>query len=59
MNAPIEADAALKKRLESLAALGRFAAPAEIGQAIVWLLSDEASFVSGATLVVDGGIVMV
>ena len=59
MNAPIEADPALKKRLESLAALGRFAAPVEIGQAIVWLLSDEASFVSGATLVVDGGIVMV
>jgi NAD(P)-dependent dehydrogenase (short-subunit alcohol dehydrogenase family) len=58
MNAPIEADPALKKRLESLAALGRFSAPAEIGQAIFWLLSDEASFVSGATLVVDGGIVM-
>lgn len=58
MNAPIEADPALKRRLESLTPLGRFAAPVEIGQAIVWLLSDQASFVNGATLVVDGGIVM-
>jgi NAD(P)-dependent dehydrogenase (short-subunit alcohol dehydrogenase family) len=58
MNAPIEADPPLKRRLESLTPLGRFAAPVEIGQAIVWLLSDQASFVNGATLVVDGGIVM-
>jgi NAD(P)-dependent dehydrogenase (short-subunit alcohol dehydrogenase family) len=58
MNAPIEADSVLKRRLETLVALGRFAAPAEIGQAILWLLSDEASYVNGATLVVDGGLVM-
>lgn len=35
--------------------LGRFGAPIEIAEAVTWLLSDHASFVTGATLAVDGG----
>ena len=35
--------------------LGRFAMPMELAQAIVFLCSDRASFINGATLVVDGG----
>jgi 3-oxoacyl-[acyl-carrier protein] reductase len=35
--------------------LGRRGQPEEIGEAAVFLASDEASFVHGATLVVDGG----
>jgi len=38
--------------------LKRMAKPAEIAEAIVWLLSPQASFVSGANLVADGGILL-
>lgn len=35
--------------------IGRFAQPAEIAAACVWLLSDKASFVTGTAMPVDGG----
>lgn len=35
--------------------LGRMAEPEEVAQGIAWLLSDEASFVTGTELFVDGG----
>lgn len=35
--------------------LGRAATPDEIAKAIVWLAMDEASFITGTTLLVDGG----
>jgi NAD(P)-dependent dehydrogenase (short-subunit alcohol dehydrogenase family) len=36
--------------------LGRVAQPIEVAQAIAFLLSDEASFITGTTLAVDGGL---
>src|SRR5262249_24586 len=36
--------------------LARWAAPEEIAWPIIWLASDEASFITGATLMVDGGL---
>ena len=49
-----------QKVLDSLAAhtpLGRMGAPEEVAEAYVWLASDAASFVNGAVLSVDGGVV--
>lgn len=42
-------------RLGPAAPLGRSGQPEEVAAAIVWLLSDEASYTTGATLKVSGG----
>lgn len=41
--------------LIALHPLGRFGTPEEVAQAVVWLCSDKASFVTGYSLAVDGG----
>ena len=37
--------------------VGRLAQPAEIGEAVVWLCSEAASFVTGLPMAVDGGMI--
>jgi 3-oxoacyl-[acyl-carrier protein] reductase len=37
---------------------GRFASPAEVAKVIVWLAGDDASYISGAVIPVDGGLGM-
>lgn len=44
-----------EERMLSLIALGRFADEDEIAAAAAWLVSDEASYCTGAVLTVDGG----
>ncbi|HSX01265.1 MAG TPA: SDR family oxidoreductase [Candidatus Saccharimonas sp.] len=42
--------------VEAVTPLGRKGSPEEVAQAVEFLLSDQASFISGHTLVVDGGL---
>jgi NAD(P)-dependent dehydrogenase (short-subunit alcohol dehydrogenase family) len=41
-----------------MTSLGRLGTAAEIAELIVWLLSPAASYVHGATMVADAGMVM-
>jgi NAD(P)-dependent dehydrogenase (short-subunit alcohol dehydrogenase family) len=38
--------------------LGRFGRPEEIASAAAFLASDDASFITGSTMVVDGGVLV-
>lgn len=57
-----DAEGVVNKELESAvlrAPMGRVGEPEEIADAVVWLCSGESSFVTGASIVVDGGYVVV
>lgn len=45
-----------RERLESSVPVGRVAKPSEIAGAICYLASEEAGFITGSTLVIDGGL---
>jgi len=46
---------AIRKYVQSCHPIGRFGKPAEIAEAVVWMCSDRASFMTGQSLVLDGG----
>lgn len=46
---------AVHKSVVGLHPIGRFGRPAEIAEAVVWMCSDRASFMTGQSLVLDGG----
>jgi NAD(P)-dependent dehydrogenase (short-subunit alcohol dehydrogenase family) len=52
----LEREPQREKKLRSAHPIGRFAEPAEIANAGLWLCSDQSSFVTGHQLAVDGGL---
>ncbi len=49
-------DEAVRDEVEASVPLGRWADPGEVGTAVAYLASDAASFVTGTTVTVDGGL---
>jgi NAD(P)-dependent dehydrogenase (short-subunit alcohol dehydrogenase family) len=54
-----ETGAQRKKLIESVTPLGRFGTPDEVAKAVVFLASDDSSYVTGIELFVDGGFAQV
>jgi NAD(P)-dependent dehydrogenase (short-subunit alcohol dehydrogenase family) len=54
-NAGLLKDDALHQAIANMHAMKRMGNPEEVADALVWLSSDEATFVTGHSLVVDGG----
>jgi len=48
----------VRDRLIQAIPMARLGKPSEIGSAVLFLASDDASFVNGAALVVDGGMII-
>lgn len=46
---------AIRKYVVDCHPIGRFGRPAEIAEAVVWMCSDRSSFMTGQSLVLDGG----
>jgi NAD(P)-dependent dehydrogenase (short-subunit alcohol dehydrogenase family) len=49
-------EAGIRKFVLGLHPIGRFGRPDEIAGAVVWMCSDRASFMTGQSLVLDGGL---
>ena len=57
LRAYLDASPGVEDRMRKMVPLGRLGTTGEIAQAAVWLCSGEASYVSGASLVVDGAMI--
>lgn len=55
MTDSVAANPEIRKIMEGMTPMGRMGQPEEIASAVLWLCSDQASFVTGHPLVIDGG----
>jgi NAD(P)-dependent dehydrogenase (short-subunit alcohol dehydrogenase family) len=53
----MKSDENIKAYIENMQPMGRVGQPEEISQAVVWLCSDAASFITGHAMPIDGGLV--
>jgi len=58
MSGPIYADPEARRAREDRVPLGRLGTEADVVDVALWLASDEARYVTGQTIVVDGGVTM-
>ncbi len=55
MTADLSGDPAISAMVDAMTPMGRKGQPEEIAAAVLWLCSDQASFVTGHPMVIDGG----
>ena len=55
MTDSVAANPEIRKIMENMTPMGRMGQAAEVAAAVLWLCSDQASFVTGHPLVIDGG----
>ena len=53
---PMSLKPELEEQIKRIQPMGRLGTPQEVADAVVWLCSDASSFVTGHTLVLDGGL---
>lgn len=55
MTDSVAANPEIRKIMEGMTPMGRMGQPEEVANAVLWLCSDHASFVTGHAMVIDGG----